>query len=148
MALTFKEACQYFKNKDFYLIAHMVVVHHMLKDFDDYDVTRHKFYILPVGKDFLHVAVIEHEYGDGKLGVQIRYTCAADDLLYGLRTKYQNGGSEDNEDDIKEIETLIELGNLKGQARFVRKRFRHGRTKAKVRAFFVMVTEFWRYLWK
>lgn len=147
MALTFQEAREYFKAKGFYLINHVVVIHHMLKDFCDYDITRYRFYILPVGNDFLHIAIIEHEYGLGKKGVQIRYTCAGDDLLYGLRTKYQSGGSVNNEDDIKEIEHLIAQGNLKDHERYVRKRFRHGRAKAKLRAFIVMITDSWKALW-
>lgn len=142
-SLNFDEARTYFREKGFYYIAHMVVKHHMRKDFEEYDVTRDRFYILPVGKDFLHVAVIEHEYGKDGIAVQIRYTCAGDDLLFGLRTKYNSGGSKDNSEDVAEIERLIASGDLRDEERYIRKRFKHGRFKAKLRAFVVMMKDIW-----
>ena len=149
-SLNFDEARAYFKEKGFYYIAHMVVKHHMRKDFEEYDVTRDRFYILPVGQDFLHVALVEHDNALGRIGVQIRYTCAGDDLLFGLKTKYKSGGSKDNSVDIAEIDRLIASGALYNEERYVRKRFRHGRHKAKVRAFFVMMKEMWSsmFSWK
>ena len=98
---------------------------------------------LPVGKDFIHVALVEHEYGKDGLAIQVRYTCAGDDLLYGLSTKYKSGGSKDNGDDIAEIDRLIASGDLRDEERYVRKRFKHGRAKAKIRAFFVMMRDVW-----
>lgn len=143
-SLNFDEARDYFFNKmGFYYIAHTVVKHHMRKDFEEYDVTRDRFYILPVGKDFLHVALVEHEYGKDGIAVQIRYTCAGDDLLFGLKTKYNSGGSIDNSEDIAEIGRLIASGDLRDNERYIRKRFKHGRHKAKVRAFIVMMKDIW-----
>lgn len=139
----FDQARAYFREKGFYFIANVVVKHHMRKDFEEYDVTQDRFFILPVGKDFLHVAVVEHEYGKDGLAVQVRYTCAGDDLLYGLSTKYKSGGSKDNGDDIAEIDRLIASGDLRDEERYVRKRFKHGRAKAKIRAFFVMMRDVW-----
>lgn len=143
-SINFDEARSYFLEKGFYFIAHMVVKHHMRKDFEEYDVTRDRFYILPVGNDFLHVALVEHEYGNSCLAVQIRYTCAGDDLLFGLRTKYNSGGSKNNNDDIDEINRLIESGSLHNEERYIKKRFRQGRFKAKLRAFVVMVKDIWK----
>ncbi len=139
----FDQARAYFREKGFYFIANVVVKHHMRKDFEEYDVTQDRFFILPVGKDFLHVALVEHEYGKDGLAVQVRYTCAGDDLLYGLSTKYKSGGSKDNGDDIAEIDRLIASGDLRDEERYVRKRFKHGRAKAKIRAFFVMMRDVW-----
>ena len=139
----FDQARNYFREKGFYFIANVVVKHHMRKDFEEYDVTQDRFYILPVGKDFLHVALVEHEYGKDGLAVQVRYTCAGDDQLFGLSTKYKSGGSKDNGDDIAEIDRLIASGDLRDEERYVRKRFKHGRTKAKIRAFFVMMRDVW-----
>ena len=139
----FDQARNYFREKGFYFIANVVVKHHMRKDFEEYDVTQDRFYILPVGKDFLHVALVEHEYGKDGLAVQVRYTCAGDDLLFGLKTKYKSGGSKDNSEDIAEIDRLIASGDLSTDERYVRKRFRHGKTKAKVRAFLVMMKDVW-----
>ena len=140
-SLKFDEARAYFREKEFYYIANVVVKHHMRKDFEEYDVTQDRFYILPVGKDFLHVALIEYEYGMGGTAVQIRYACAGDDLLFGLRTKYNSGGSKDNSEDITEIDKLIASGDLRSDERYIRKRFKHGRAKAKIRAFFVMMRD-------
>lgn len=139
----FDQARAYFREKGFYFIANVVVKHHMRKDFEEYDVTQDRFFILPVGKDFIHVALVEHEYGKDGLAVQVRYTCAGDDLLYGLSTKYKSGGSKDNGDDIAEIDRLIASGDLRDEERYVRKRFKHGRAKAKIRAFFVMMRDVW-----
>ncbi len=149
-SLNFDEARAYFKEKGFYYIAHMVVKHHMRKDFEEYDVTRDRFYIMPVGQDFLHVALVEHEYGVDGVAVQIRYTCAGDDLLFGLKTKYKSGGSSDNSEDIARLNSLIASGNLRDDERYVRKRFKHGRHKAKVRAFVVMMKDMWSnmFSWK
>lgn len=149
-SLNFDEARAYFKEKGFYYIAHMVVKHHMRKDFEEYDVTRDRFYIMPVGQDFLHAALVEHEYGVGGVAVQIRYTCAGDDLLFGLKTKYKSGGSSDNSEDIARLNSLIASGNLRDDERYVRKRFKHGRHKAKVRAFVVMMKDMWSnmFSWK
>ncbi len=149
-SLNFDEARAYFKEKGFYYIAHMVVKHHMRKDFEEYDVTRDRFYIMPVGQDFLHVALVEHEYGVDGVAVQIRYTCAGDDLLFGLKTKYKSGGSNDNSEDIARLNSLIASGNLRDDERYVRKRFKHGRHKAKVRAFVVMMKDMWSnmFSWK
>jgi hypothetical protein len=146
-SLNFDEARDYFKTKGFYSIAHVVVKHHMRKDFEDYAVTRDHFYILPLGRDFLHVALVEHEYGKDGVGVLIRYTCAGDDLLYGLAIKYKSGGSNDNSIDIAELDKLIIYEDLRENDRYVRQRFRHGRVKAKVRALFVMLKDTWKNAW-
>ena len=137
----FDQARAYFREKGFYFIANVVVKHHMRKDFEEYDVTQDRFFILPVGKDFIHVALVEHEYGKDGLAVQVRYTCAGDDLLFGLSTKYKSGGSKDNSEDIAELNKLIASGYLRDDERYVRKRFKHGRFKAKLRAFVVMMKD-------
>ena len=51
----FDQARAYFREKGFYFIANVVVKHHMRKDFEEYDVTQDRFFILPVGKDFIFV---------------------------------------------------------------------------------------------
>lgn len=157
------------KNKGFFLIKHRVVIHHMLKDFADYDVTRSRFYILPAGRDFVHVALVEYDTGrllswepyvehpQSRL-IQVRFTCAGDDLLYGLHTKYNNGGSNKPEEDLNEIFRLIRgteqkdtsryvFEAVRNHPRYVRSRFRHGRAKAKLRAFIVMLKDKWRGIW-
>jgi hypothetical protein len=167
--LQFAEARDMLKDKGFFLIQHRVVIHHMLKDFADYDVTRSRFYILPVGVDFIHVALIE--YDTGRLiswepyiphpqshALQVRYTLAGDDLLYGLRTKYTSGGSDIPDDDLKDIFHFIQgvedkstknyaFEAIRNHPRYIRKRFRHGRAKAKLRAAIVMLKDKWRELW-
>lgn len=143
MSLSLDEASDLFKRHGFLLIEHRVVIHHLRKDFTDYDVIRDRFLIKPIRKDFLHVALVQHEYGLEGEAVQIRYTCAGDDLLYGLRTKFTSGGAQNNMKDIDEILDLAASGNLRTHERYIRKRFRHGRSKAKLRALLVMVKEVW-----
>lgn len=144
MSLSFDEARKYLNEKGFYIVNHCVFCHHARKDFEEYDVIRDRFYILPVKDDYLHVALVEHEYGDRGVAVQIRYTCAGDDLLYGLRVKYKSGGSRNNEEDINELNKLIALNDLRTNERYVKARFRHNRIKAKVRAFFIMLKGIWK----
>lgn len=168
--LQFSEARDILKNKGFFRIQHRVVIHHMLKDFASLDVTRSAFYIMPVGRDFVHVALIEYDTGrlaswepyvehPHALALQVRYTCAGDDLLYGLPQKYLAGGSLKPEDDLHDITYLIrgvEQKNTKHYAfdavrnhpRYVRKRFRHGRAKAKLRALVVMIKDKWASFFK
>jgi hypothetical protein len=138
----------------------------MLKDFEDYEVIRYAFYVKPAGEDFVHVAVIEYENGIAaswdppiyypQYGLQIRYTCAGDDLLYGLKVKYKNGGSPDPNDDVAVINGLtkdikastpeerVVYPLVRNHPHYVRKRFRHGRRKAKIRAFLVMLKDLWK----
>lgn len=139
----FQEVNDHFRQDGFYKVAHAVALHHLRKDFVDYDVIRDRFFIKPVGKDFLHIAVVEHEYGCDNTAIQIRYTCAGDDLLYGLQPKFNSGGSTDYEEDLTTVNDLVDSGNLRTHPRYVRKRFRHGRTKAKLRALIVMFKEKW-----
>lgn len=148
MSLSFNKARALFKELDFYLIAHPVVLHHLRKEFKDYDVLNDRFYIKQVGNDFLHVAIIEHQCGRDGIAVQIRYTCAGDDLLYGLHIKFNSGGAINNQENVNEITAITERGNLKYHGRYVRKRFRHGRTKAKIRAFIIMIKDLWAGLFK
>lgn len=164
--MIFEQAIQYFKEKGFYLVVHPVVIHHMLKDFEDYEVIRYAFYIKPAGEDFIHVAVLEYETGGSaswdppvystNYGLQIRYSCAGDDLLYGLKIKYKNGGSADPNDDVTAIDNLIKdikedtvkervvYPEVRNHPHYVRKRFRHGRRKVKIRAFLVMLKDLWK----
>ncbi|BAW19266.1 hypothetical protein [Ralstonia phage RP31] len=142
--MTFKEVCQTLRDKGFYLIVHFIVLHHLRKEFGDYDVISDRFYILPVGNDFLHIAVIECDTGRGEPEIQVRYTCAGDDLLYGLRVKFNSGGSPDPKTDLDVIDSLIANGNLREQPRYIRKRFRHGRFQAKFRALLVYLKDQWR----
>jgi hypothetical protein len=110
---------------------------------------------MPVGPDFLHVAVVDVEHGLGMTDnngvVQhtaiVKYSCAGDDLLYGLRTKYVCGGSPNNVDDLRLITDLVKLPSLREHLFYIRARFRHTRVKAKTRALFVMVKDIWRSLW-
>lgn len=142
--MSFKEVCQSLVDKGFYLIVHIIVQHHLRKEFGDYDVISDRFYILPVGPDFLHIAVIEVDTGKGKPEVQVRYTCAGDDLLYGLRVKFNSGGSPDPKTDLDVIDSLIASGDLRDQPRYIRSRFRHGRFQAKLRAFLVYLKDQWQ----
>ncbi len=164
--MIFEQAIQHFKENGFYLVVHPVVIHHMLKDFEDYDVVRHAFYIKPAGEDFVHVAVIEYENGIAQgsrpavvhvnYALQIRYSCAGDDLLYGLKIKYKNGGSPNPSDDIAAINGLVKdikestpeegviYPSVRNHPHYIRKRFRHGRRKAKIRAFLVMLKDLWK----
>lgn len=152
MSLSFEEAKKHFMDTGFYPIEHAVVIHHMRKDFEQLEVSRDAFFIKPIGPDYLHVAVVEYEYGLGildnfgglKRAVNIAYGCAGDDLLYGLRVKYPGGGSTDNWDDVTEIEEWAVSGNLREHPKYTRPRFRHTRVKAKTRALFVMVKDIWR----
>lgn len=155
MTTNFKNTCRQMQKMGFYAVKHPVVVHHMRKDFLDYDVTRYAFFIIPAGEDFIHVAVVEHCTAVCKNAVQIRYTLAGDDLLYGLRTKYTCGGSVDNEIELVQLEKLLikvvdeldddytALPTIRNHPRYIRKRFRHGRAQAKTRAFFIMMKDKW-----
>lgn len=127
----------------FFRVMHPVVVHHLKKDFIDYDVTKTAFYIKPVGNDFLHVAVVEYRANDSSIKTQVKYTCAADDLLYGLRIKFRVG-DESTELMLINIENLSKSTRLSDYGSYVRQRFGNDRTKAKVRAFFVMLKDKWR----
>lgn len=163
----FNEARQFLVDNGFYLIKHPVVIHHLLKDFSDYEVYQYRFYIKPTGADFVHVALIETRNEDvihswdpeiifPSFSLQVRYTCAADDLLYGLRVKFNNGGSKDPFEDIAEIQELIKsikkdrlspdvhYAAIRNHPRYVRSRFKHGRFKAKLRATIIMLKDKWR----
>lgn len=158
MTINFANARRRLQKMGFYAINHPVVVHHMRKDFTDYDVIRAAFYILPAGEDFIHVALVEHSTAVCKKALQIRYTLAGDDLLYGLRTKYNCGGLVDNEMDLVRIDKLLDevqadMDNdlaasptIRNHPHYIRKRFRHGRAQAKVRAFFIMLKDKWRWV--
>lgn len=151
-SLPFREADKKIKQLGFFLVTHPVVLHHLRKEFSDFEVTFSKFYILPVGPDFLHVALVECEHGMGITDdygtphrfTMIKYAVAGDDLLYGLRNKFPCGGSENNTVDLKHIEELMKHKDLRDHHRYVRARFRHGRIKAKTRALFIMVKDLWR----
>jgi hypothetical protein len=153
----------------FYRVTDFVVLHHLRKEFSDLDITHSRFYIKPVGVDFVHVALIEHD--TGRLlswepymphpdchALQVKYALAGDDLLYGLRTKFQSGGSIKPEEDVADILKIIQgsenkenqkyaFESVRNHPRYIRPRFRHGRTKAKIRAFFQMLKDNWRW-WK
>jgi hypothetical protein len=144
MSLTYKEVVSHLREKGFYLIAHVVVLHHLRKEFRDYEVLHDRYYLLPVGTDFMHVAVLDIDTGREESELQIRYTCAGDDLLYGLRVKFNSGGSANPQTDLNSIDALLAAGNLRGQPRYVRKRFRYGRFQAKFRALIVFLTDNWR----
>lgn len=170
MFLTINEASERLIKNGFYRVANMVAIHHLLKEFADYDVTDARFYIRAAGEDFVHVALIQHDVAQLRswepylelppsTELQVRYTCAGDDLLYGLRTKFNSGGSVKPEEDLTEILNMVKdipkkrnlakiYTAVRGHPRYVRKRFRHGRTKAKVRAFIVMVKDKWASFWK
>lgn len=144
MSLEFKQICKVLRNNDFYYVAHPVVKHHLLKDFEDYNVTNARFYIKKVGTDYLHVAVIESLTPQKTKVSQVRYTCAADDLLYGLRIKFTSGGSNDPQLDIVSVGILANAEMLSNEDRYIRPRFRHGRVKAKTRALFVYLIDSWK----
>lgn len=146
MSLSFKEVCAELRTKGFLMVTHPIVKHHLMKDFEDYDVTNARFYIKQVGSDYLHVAVIEHTTAQASTAVQLRYSCAGDDLLYGLRVKFNSGGNNDNKLDLSLLGFLSVYKSLTGESRYIRKRFRHGRTKAKVRALFVYLRDQWKIL--
>lgn len=146
MPLTYKGAVARMRAMGFYLIRHMVVIHHLRKDFIDFDIIRDRYYILPVGRDYLHVAIIENDVGRAENEVQVRYTCAGDDLLYGLRVKFKSGGATDPQDDIDAIAALIQKGSLRDHPRYVRARFRHGRFQAKLRALLIFLKDKWQSL--
>lgn len=159
--LTFKEAQKFAHQHGFMRVRHSVVVHHLLKDFAEYHLRKHAFYIKPVGVDFIHMAVIEYERevmanweNTCSSIVQVSYTCAADDLLYGLRVKFNSGSSFKPENDLHEILTLITghdkpgankyaFESIRNHPRYIKERFRFGRQKAKIRAFLVMLKDKW-----
>lgn len=168
MPFTIANASSLLRENGFYRVTNLVVQHHLLKDFSDLDITHFRFYIKPVGVDFVHVALIQYDTGrllswepymehpDGKV-LMVKYTCAGDDLLYGLRTKFTSGGSVYPEQDVKDILDLIKgsedkktrnyaFESIRHHPRYIRPRFRHGRTKAKIRAFFQMLKDNWRWL--
>jgi hypothetical protein len=170
MPFTIATASSKLREHGFYRVTNLVVLHHLLKDFSDYNITNFRFYIKPVGIDFVHVALIEYDTGrllswepymehpEARL-LQVRYTCAGDDLLYGLRTKFPSGGSVKPEEDVKDILALIQGSDdkttknyafeaIRNHPRYIRPRFRHGRTKAKIRAFFQMLKDNWSWLKK
>lgn len=146
MSITFNQVCDQLRSHEFYRIAHPVVVHHLRKEFSDFDVMNDMFYILPVGRDYLHVAVVELDTGEDEFRVQVKFTCAGDDLLYGLRTRFKSGGSENPITDLGALYALIENGNLRLHPLYVRKRFRHGRFQAKFRALLIYLRDRWQYL--
>ena len=149
MAITFDEACKTFRENEFLAVKHFVVVHHLRKDFKDYDVSNSRFYIKQVGDSFLHVAVVEYLNPVGQKVTQVRYSCAADDLLYGLQIKFNSGGNADNEVDIGDCIYLPKrFASLYGTDRFIRRRFRHGRQQAKIRAFLVYLKDEWGFFKK
>jgi hypothetical protein len=118
----------------------------------------------------VHVALVEYDLGrliswepyiehPQSRALLVRYTYAGDDLLYGLKIKYKSGGSEKPEDDLSDIfRTIMGVEDkstrkyafqaVRNHPRYVRKRFRHGRAKAKLRALVVMLKDKWRALWK
>ena len=155
MSLSFEQAVTHFTVNKFYRVEHKVVLHHMRKDFADREVTRDAFFIMPVGPDYLHVAIVEYEFGLGitdnngvvKHAVAIHYTCAGDDLLYGLRRKYTHGNTVDNTTSVVEIAYWASAASLREHPGYIRARFRHTRVKATTRALFVMVKDIWRSLW-
>lgn len=142
----FKGICNFLETRKFYLTLHPVVLHHLRKDFKDYDVVHDRFFIMPIGRDFIHVAVIEHDVGREQNEVFVRYTLAGDDLLYGLRVKFNSGGDNDPNVTLQEIYSLTCLNSLRNQPRYVRNRFRHGRFQAKFRATLVYLRDQWRAL--
>lgn len=129
----------------FFRINHLVVVHHMLKDFVDYEVIKAAFYIKPVGIDFLHVAVVQYRTSNKLVATKLKYTCAADDLLYGLKVKFREGSVHTSKT-LEDIELLSKETGLAGFGDYVRERFGKTRNQAKVRALFVMLKDKWRQL--
>lgn len=129
----------------FYRTANIVVLHHLRKDFEDYTVLKDAYFILPVGDDFIHVAVVHYVISDNRKYTQVRYAISADDLLFGLRIKFNQGDPSSSTDTIAKIAQMLELGQLEHNQFYIRKRFNsRTRSKAKVRAMFVMITETWR----
>ncbi len=147
MEMTFEQACTQLRSAGFLRIAHKVVIHHMRKDFLDYEVVTDAFYIKPVGVDFLHVAVIEYRAACNRNALQVRFTQAADDLLYGLRIKYREGDSNDPTKTINDIVFRSKRPVLVRSEQYVRQRFGSERTKAKTRALFVMLSDLWKNYW-
>ncbi len=147
MSLTYDQVLTRIRNEKFYHVAHVVVQHHLRKEFQELEISRDRFYIKPVGQDFLHVAIVEVDNGREQYDVQVKYTCAGDDLLYGLSQKFRSGGSDDPQVDLDSITALIANGNLREHARYIRKRFRHGRFQAKFRATLIYLRDQWRSLW-
>lgn len=147
MEITFEQACQNLRACGFFRIAHKVAIHHMRKDFLDYDVTNDAFYIKAVGNDFLHVAVVEFRTVRNIVTVQVRYTQAADDLLYGLRIKYREGDPTDPVKTINDIAYRSKRPSLVRSKQYVRLRFNGNRSKAKTRALFVMLSDLWKKHW-
>jgi hypothetical protein len=146
ISLTIEKAREILREKGFYRITHPVVLHHLRKEFQQYEVNKDYFYIYPVEQDFIHVALVEYDTPTNEVRLQIRYSCAGDDLLYGLRIKFTNGGSEDPQDDLVDILRWMNLESVRVHPHYIRKRFRHGRFQAKLRALLVYLKDRWRLL--
>lgn len=142
---TYKQIVSDLSKIGFFRTANVVVLHHLRKDFEDYNVVRDAYFILPVGDDFIHVAVVKYVMSDNRQYVQVRYAISADDLLFGLRVKFNQGDPASCYSTMAKIAEMLESGKLEHNQFYIRKRFNSSnRTKAKVRALFVMLSETWR----
>lgn len=145
MNATFKQTVNDLMKIGFYRTANVVVIHHLRKDFEDYTVLKDAYFILPVGDDFIHVAVVNYVVSDNQQYTQVRYAISADDLLFGLRVKFNQGDPGARHDTIAKIAQMLEAGKLEHNQFYIRKRFNQNtRTKAKVRALLVMIAETWK----
>lgn len=139
-----KEISKLLLDLGFYTTDNIIVLHHLRKDFADYDVVSDAYFIRPVGDDFIHVAVVQYVTSNNDKYTQVRYAISADDLLFGLRVKFNQGDPSNRDTTLQKIANMTVNEKLEHNQFYIRKRFNsRTRTKAKVRAFFVMVTETW-----
>ena len=140
----FNNAVKILDEVGFYKTANIVVLHHLRKDFADYDVVKDAYRIMPVGDDFIHVAVVQYVTSENNQYTQVRYAISADDLLYGIRVKFNQGDPGDRVGTLNKIVSMVLADSLEHNQFYIRKRFNPTtRTKAKVRALFIMVSETW-----
>lgn len=89
---------------------------------------------------YFHAVLICFDDQSGNPIVRLYWTPAADDIIYGLRRMYTNGG---NDPFLDQGQLLLDVANTNamGLNGYVRRRFRNGTVKAKVRAFFTFIKQ-------
>lgn len=87
---------------------------------------------------YFHVVLICTDDQAGNPVVKLYWTPAADDVIYGLRRMYTNGGNDPRMD---LTQMLLDSGSRDAMKLdgYVRRRFRKGTMKAHVRAFFSFI---------
>lgn len=137
------------KELGFYDIRNRTVIHHLLKDFKHYTLVDYKFFILPIQNSFITVAVLNTRSfltADNGRRLVVKFTVSADDILFGLRQKFTDGNNDNPLVDISDIELLIASPDVTTHVSYVKKRFvlPTARSQAKIRAFLIMVRDYWK----